>query len=319
MSELSELLKNRREEQKKTLAEVSSDTKIRIPFLESIEKGDFKSLPSYLHAYGFVKQYAEYLGFSYDEIKELFGAECPKDSQAQSCQEEAPSAAGAEEGGSGKILVLLCVLAAVCAAGWFGYSMLSGSGEVRSAAVSAEPARADTAETASESGAASVPGPDVPAVSESNPAPVMQESLSSAEDIPAAQAENGVQAAEDTVAQPPSGETVSAAMPLGVSGDGAAAENYEDISVKYVTLTFTGDCWVLFVSDTGETEDFVAEDGTVKRLPFIKDFTIDIGNAAAISMRYGTQNFTGFGREGAAVKGLRYSLTDGALVRVRGR
>lgn len=318
MSELSELLKNRREEQKKTLAEVSSDTKIRIPFLESIEKGDFKSLPSYLHAYGFVKQYAEYLGFSYDEIKKLFGAECPKDAQVQSSQEET-SAVGTEKGGSGKILVLLCVLAAVCVAGWFGYFMLSGGGEVRSAAVSAEPAREDAAETVPESGTASVPGPDVPVVSESNPAPVMQESLFPADDISAAPVENGVQAAEDTAAQTPSGETFSAAMPLGVAGDGAAPENYEDISVKYVTLTFTGDCWVLFVSDTGKTEDFVAEDGTVKRLPFIKGFTIDIGNAAAISMRYGTQNFTGFGREGAAVKGLRYSLTNGALVRARGR
>ena len=86
MSELSELLKNRRLELKKTPIDVSTDTRIRVQYIEAIDNGDYKSLPSYLHTYGFVKQYAEYLGFSFDEIKELFQKECPKEGEVQQNQ-----------------------------------------------------------------------------------------------------------------------------------------------------------------------------------------------------------------------------------------
>lgn len=45
-----------------TISEVAKDTKIKEEFLRSIEKGDFKSLPSSAYASGFVRNYAKYLG-----------------------------------------------------------------------------------------------------------------------------------------------------------------------------------------------------------------------------------------------------------------
>lgn len=78
MSELGTLLKKTRENQGKTLLSVKNDTRIQESFLTAIEDGNFYALPSYIHVYGFVKKYAEYLGFDYGEIKPLFDKECPK-------------------------------------------------------------------------------------------------------------------------------------------------------------------------------------------------------------------------------------------------
>lgn len=323
MSELSELLKNAREAQKKSIAQASSDTKIRVPFLESIENGDFNSLPSYLHAYGFVKKYAEYLGLPYDEIKVLFDAECPKNAKTSGTHKDEAAALNEEKkGGAGKVFIVLCVLAAICAAAWFAYSQFltkKNSRPVAAVVVSPDPAPQKTQEnknTPKES-AASAPVspaptqtaqapvqpviPETPAVPEITPAPVVQEEARA----------DAVVSAEPVMPDNPAPEVEPAAA--------ETEATTADLSVKRVTLSFSGDCWVRFVSDTGRTEDFVAESGTTKRLSFIKEFTIDIGNAAAISMRYGSQNFRSFGGEGSAVKGLRYSLINGVLTEVHNR
>ena len=80
MSELGNLLKSTREEQKKTIQDVVDDTRIRENFIKVIEEGRFKDLPSYLHAYGFVKKYAEFLNLDYENVVwPLFAEECPKE------------------------------------------------------------------------------------------------------------------------------------------------------------------------------------------------------------------------------------------------
>lgn len=58
-----------------TLEEVSNATKIKKDFLAAIEKGDFKKLPSPAYAYGFVKNYAKFLGTDEDEAIALFRRE----------------------------------------------------------------------------------------------------------------------------------------------------------------------------------------------------------------------------------------------------
>ncbi len=70
MSELGQLLKSKREKLKKTIADVANDTKITEKIIHTLEDGDFASLPSYLHAFGFLKKYSDYLGFDYEnEVK----------------------------------------------------------------------------------------------------------------------------------------------------------------------------------------------------------------------------------------------------------
>ncbi|MDP2585533.1 MAG: helix-turn-helix domain-containing protein [Candidatus Levybacteria bacterium] len=58
-----------------TLEEVSRATKIRSSFLLAIEEGKYKKLPQGTYAYGFVRNYARFLGISEHEILALFRRE----------------------------------------------------------------------------------------------------------------------------------------------------------------------------------------------------------------------------------------------------
>lgn len=58
-----------------TLEEISKATKIREEFLAAIEKGDFKALPSSAYAYGFVRNYAKFLGLPVEKSLALFRRE----------------------------------------------------------------------------------------------------------------------------------------------------------------------------------------------------------------------------------------------------
>lgn len=58
-----------------TLEEVAKATKIREEFLIAIEQGNFKSLPSSTYAYGFVRNYAKFLGLPVERSLALFRRE----------------------------------------------------------------------------------------------------------------------------------------------------------------------------------------------------------------------------------------------------
>lgn len=58
-----------------TIADVSKATKIKEEFLYAIEKGDFKALPSSAYAYGFVRNYAKFLGLPVEKSLALYRRE----------------------------------------------------------------------------------------------------------------------------------------------------------------------------------------------------------------------------------------------------
>lgn len=58
-----------------TINEAARATKIRPEFLLAIEKGEYQKLPEKTYVQGFVRNYAEYLGFSRNEIIPLFRRE----------------------------------------------------------------------------------------------------------------------------------------------------------------------------------------------------------------------------------------------------
>ncbi len=64
-----------RKRQGLTLEEVARDTKIKEEFLRAMEKGDFKALPSSAYAYGFVRNYAKFLGLPVEKSLAIYRRE----------------------------------------------------------------------------------------------------------------------------------------------------------------------------------------------------------------------------------------------------
>jgi cytoskeletal protein RodZ len=66
------LLKKRREDLSKTIAQVSNETKISDTKLFSMESNDFSCFESPVHASGFIKIYADYLGLDTNKILAVY-------------------------------------------------------------------------------------------------------------------------------------------------------------------------------------------------------------------------------------------------------
>jgi cytoskeleton protein RodZ len=64
MDAIGQKLRDAREKLGLTLNEVERITRIRVRYLEMLEKGDFDSMPSIVQARGFLKNYAEFLGLN---------------------------------------------------------------------------------------------------------------------------------------------------------------------------------------------------------------------------------------------------------------
>lgn len=72
---LGELLKLRRKELKLSLENIERDTHIRRKYLRLIESGDYSKLANDVYSRGYIKNYAEYLGFDTKEILRLYSQE----------------------------------------------------------------------------------------------------------------------------------------------------------------------------------------------------------------------------------------------------
>lgn len=79
---VAQLLLKRRQELGKDLKNVETATHIRIKYLERIEAGDYEHLPDDVYTLGYIKSYADYLGFETTPIVNMYKKERAAFSQA---------------------------------------------------------------------------------------------------------------------------------------------------------------------------------------------------------------------------------------------
>ncbi len=73
------LLKEMRNKQGKTFAEISQDLCIRKSYLEAIENSDYNNIPEYPYGIGFIRSYADYLGLDGNNIVKMYKDEAEAD------------------------------------------------------------------------------------------------------------------------------------------------------------------------------------------------------------------------------------------------
>jgi len=72
MERIGALFRKKREEMKLNLKECENSTSIRAGFLQAIEEGKINDFISGVYAVGFIKQYAQFLGFELESLIKEF-------------------------------------------------------------------------------------------------------------------------------------------------------------------------------------------------------------------------------------------------------
>lgn len=72
MKSVGEILKEGRKEKRLSLEKVAESTKIRLVYLKALENDQYSKLPSLTSGRGFLKNYADFLELSSDEILAIF-------------------------------------------------------------------------------------------------------------------------------------------------------------------------------------------------------------------------------------------------------
>ncbi|GFN23792.1 MAG: helix-turn-helix domain-containing protein [Thermoanaerobacteraceae bacterium] len=83
MGRIGEELRRAREEKGITLREAEEATKIRLKYLDALEKEDFQQFPGRVYAIGFLRSYARYLGLDPQELVEELKAELPPEEEEE--------------------------------------------------------------------------------------------------------------------------------------------------------------------------------------------------------------------------------------------
>lgn len=97
MSQLGELLRQRREKQGMTLEALQARTKIRIKYLEAIEAGEFAVIPGEVYLRGFIRNIATELSLDQQEVMQVYYQETKPASESVAAAPDATPPKPAKE------------------------------------------------------------------------------------------------------------------------------------------------------------------------------------------------------------------------------
>ncbi|HEV8388909.1 MAG TPA: RodZ domain-containing protein [Dongiaceae bacterium] len=282
LAEIGVLLRRRREEIGRDLAVIAATTHIRQNYLKAIEDGRRKDLPGTAYMIGYIRTYADYLGFDGNRLindyhAELAGQRKWIDKRAEPAE---PASASLPQIQASPVVVMgtVVVLALAAYGAWSIFSR--GEGDTDSAVV----------HTPSEEAAPSEPpvsgqtdaAPEQPAVPPARPSPSNAEASAPAE--PAAPARETASATEDQV--PPEADVASTGEEVieeSPAQPEAAAE--PDAKAGKIVVRARLESWIQI---TNEKKDVVfsrvLRAGETYTVPEEKGLMLTTGNAGGVEI-----------------------------------
>lgn len=291
MSKVSEILRGKRAEKNLELKDISKTLKISVEFLEKIENNRIKELPSYIHAFGFVKSYAKYLGLDETEIEKLFKEEYKKEDFLKEHTTEGSFSNSKETIKIKQVkkkypVMLIIIVILLFITGFIYFNQLSKNN-----------------------------------INSSKSSTIFIDNISNEFDKIK---HNDNITEKDNLSENLKSDNVSEA----VNGNNTQID-YQAIAREIlnsdaekalkepnkIKLHFNDICWIHIKTDNKTVHDFIAEKDMVKVINFYDFFVIDIGNAAALTIEYNNQFIRNFGGFREPVKNLYFYLDEnGALV-----
>ncbi len=317
MSDLGKVLKEERERQGKDISEVSKETHISKAAIMTIEEGRFSELPSYVHCLGFVKKYADFLGIDFEEIKELFNAECKKKdfSPGENHEMERVDYNIGEKNTKtvGIVIFLIIVLLAGGLTYFFVFSDSSKNILPKSAGTNQKEAIVDEdtiSDNNSEKNTDTQPSEtDLTheKTERNGEQPIGNSSHNFSGNIMNNATENMHVSVKNNMV-----EQESEITPYEIANE-LNPKKEQEKEIYTVNLEFSDTCWVHVDIDGERQLDFIAGKGLIKSINFSDYFLIDIGNAAAITISYGDDVFSHLGGYREPVKNLKFIMDNGSL------
>ncbi|MDY7000331.1 MAG: DUF4115 domain-containing protein [Thermodesulfobacteriota bacterium] len=285
LQELGEILRQERERQGLTLAEVAQKTKISRRSIEALEKGLEDELPHPVYAKGFVKNYARLLGLDADKLGNVMSGEYgveeddfgedPIKAQQISLPVKTIGTFRRKLGLPSVLIVLLVLLAAVGLL-WF----LSGPSEHETAPKALAPPQKQE-RAVYQNASAKAPKKDA---SENATKPKAQQ----AGPLPP-KARNASRPAPQKIQKPkpPAKKTTppaNTAAPKEKPANQASQPQRIEILAREL-------CWLYAEVDNATTLDIILRAGERKTLRFSKNLKVRFGNAGGVSLRYNGEDF----------------------------
>ncbi|UOD34618.1 DUF4115 domain-containing protein [Deferribacteraceae bacterium V6Fe1] len=279
MSKISEILKQEREKQGLNLEDISKKTKISTTFLNLIESGEIEKLPSYAHAFGFIRNYASFLKLNEKEIEDIFKEEFSKDNFGKKkmsiADSEVNNTSNSNNNFNKMFFATLGVIVVLSLIIFLSYKKDSTQEAINT-----------TDEVIQESVKTDNTGQDNMSLDNNSAVSVDNVSVSTKS--------NEVKIDPEIVAN----EVFK------------KDQDKEKKPNKVVSLLFNDICWIHLKADNKTDYDFIAEKDLVKNIGFDNSFKLDIGNAAAVTIKYKDQVIQGLGEYRQPLKNLYFYVND---------
>ena len=285
LAEIGAMLRRRREEVGQDLATISAVTHIKSIYLKAIEEGRRKDLPGTAYMIGYIRTYADYLGFDGNRLitdyhAELAGQRRAPDKRAEPAEPE-PVALSQVQGSPVLVLGGLVVLALAAYGVW---AIVSGSeSETQTAATDApveETAPAEPAPT-EEPEAAAQPGTPSPTNAEASTGP--EPIGSAAEPAPEEAPPEAPAVAEDQV--PPEADIASTGEEVVEESPPQQAAAEAEGQAGKIVVRARLESWIQI---TNEKKDVlfsrVLRSGETYTVPEEKGLMLTTGNAGGIEI-----------------------------------
>ncbi|MBZ4672487.1 MAG: hypothetical protein JG762_717 [Deferribacteraceae bacterium] len=279
MSKVSEILKQEREKQGLNLEDISKKTKISTNFLNLIESGEIEKLPSYAHAFGFIRNYASFLKLNEKEIEDIFKEEFSKDNFGKKktgiVESEQSNTSNSSSNFYKVFFIAIGVIIVISLIIFLLYKKDSTKDVInKTDNVMQERIVTDN-------------------ISKDNKS-LDNSSAASIDNVSINTKSNEVKIDPEIIAK----EVFK------------KEQDKEKKTNKTVSLLFNDICWIHLKADNKTDYDFIAEKDLVKNIGFDNSFKLDIGNAAAVTIKYKDQVIQGLGDYRQPLKNLYFYVND---------
>lgn len=124
---IGKLLKQAREEQQLSLAEVERETKIRCRYLQALEEEDFDFLPGTVYVFGFLRNYAAFLGLDADYMVSQLKTQQKPDKELKATRPISNPPYRPKYRSFGRLFKALALFLAIVLAGVYVYTYFTGN------------------------------------------------------------------------------------------------------------------------------------------------------------------------------------------------